>query len=376
MINAESLFKTITNTRRIRNRLISRLARADMSNQRVHVLCTGGTIQNPPDVEGYLSAAEFVENIPEIHDVADIVPEDISSIASQSMTIGIWKKLAERIESIADVADGIVVTSGSNSVEETAFMLSQVLSTETPVALTAAQRNHTIVGNDGDKNMLDAVRVAVDPRSTGRGPVVVANEEIHAAREVTKVTNSRPNGWTSGDAGVLGLLDKYGVRQYYRTSERAHTADTPFTPSLLDTDTFPTIDIITAAAGADGGLVDAALDRGTDGIVLAGFMSGHSADLGGTGGQAEALHGAAADGLPVVIAHRGLRGWTYFYPDSFATPITAAEEHRDDWNYMLSEDEPYIWGDNLSPQKARILLGLGIANGDDRATIQEYFTRF
>lgn len=324
----------------------------------VHVLATGGTIANPPDVDGYLSGRELVENVPAVGEIAAITVEDVASTGSSGVTPSIWYALSERITAAVagePTPDGFVVTHGSNTAEETAYFLNLTVDTDRPVVVTAAQRNHDTVGNDGDRNLLDAVRVAGDHDAAGRGALVVVNDQVHHAREVTKTASGRPDAWTSGEHGVLGLTDKRGLLRFYRRTERRHAPDTPFDVGDRDPSDFPTVPIVYAAVGADGSMVEAAIDRGADGLVIAALPTGSPAEPTDGPTQTDALERAVERGVPVVVSHRGLDGWP----------------SRD-----ILEDGPFIWGDTLTPQKARILLALGLLETDDPDRLQDYFLAY
>lgn len=308
----------------------------------IRVLSTGGTIANPPDADGYISGSGLVEAIPELADVADVAAEDVASIASTCITPAVWWRLRERIHELAagDSPDGIVVTHGSNTIEETAYFLHLALETDVPVALTAAQRNHGTVGNDGDRNLLDAVTVAADERAAGRGVLVVANDTIHGARDVVKAVSSRPDAWTSPNSGPLGYTDKRGRVRFYTAPDRPHTTATEF--SVDDpAEEFPRIEIVYSAAGSDGYVTDRLVESGDcRGIVVAALPTGAPSRPVDSPTQSEALERAVDRGVPVVLSHRGSAGWTYDY-------------------------EPFVRADTLRPQKARILLALGLLSDCD-----------
>lgn len=331
-----------------------------MSSERptVHVLATGGTIANPPDIDGYLPGSALVERVPGLDDVADITVSDIASTGSSGVTTAVWYALLEQIESAvaADAPpDGFVVTHGSNTAEETAYFLNLTVGTDRPVVVTAAQRNHGTVGNDGDRNLLDAVRVAARPAAAGRGTLLVVNDQIHHARDVTKTVSGRPDAWDSGELGVVGLTDKRGLVRFYRRTDRRHAPDTAFAATDRDPDAFPSVPIVTAWAGADGKQVEAAVERGADGLVVAALPTGSPAEPMDRSSQTEALERAAGAGVPVVISHRGLDGWP-------------KRDHLD--------GGPFIWGDTLTPQKARILLALGLLETDDPDRLQAHFLEY
>lgn len=323
------------------------------NDSQVHLLTTGGTIANPRDEDGYLSGEKLLAEIPEVTGIADISITDVASIGSQEITPEIWFDLFREIQRRADSSsppDGFVITHGSNSLEETAYFLNLTLETEIPIVLTAAQRNHRLVGNDGDRNLLDAVKVAMSEEARNRGALVVLNDEIHHSRSVTKVVSGRPDAWSSGNLGVLGLIDKRDNMQFYRKTQRRHAPNTEFNIRDSDPNDFPTVEIVYSFASAGDALVESVSEY-VDGIVIASFPTGAPASPKAESGQAAALEGVMDEGLPVVLSHRGFEGWPY-------------------------PDEPYIWGDTLTPQKARILLSLGLMNTRDHDKLRRMFTQY
>ena len=318
-------------------------------NPEVLVLATGGTIANPLDIEGYLSGRELLDEIPEVESVADIDVIDVTQTGSSGITFENWWDLHDTIQDAVteDPPDGVVVTHGSNTVEETAYFLHLTTNTSIPIVLTAAQRNHRLVGNDGDRNLVDAVKVAGNPEARGRGAMVVLNEEIHSAREVTKTVSGRPDAWSSGNFGVLGALDKDGEMAFFRNTEQRHVPDTEFDIDDIEPNTLPRVEIVYSAVGMDGGMIDAAVENDADGIVLCALPTGTAANT----GQAEAAKTAHAEGTPVVVTHRGFDGWPYKTGD-------------------------YIWGNTLTPQKARILLSLALTVTHDYERIARMFREY
>lgn len=318
----------------------------------VRIVATGGTIANPPDVEGYLPGAQLVENIPELEDVAELTVDDVASVGSSAMSPAIWQDLHAAVrEAVEDGVDGVVVTHGSNTLEETAYFLDLTLGVERPVVLTAAQRNHRTIGNDGDRNLLDAVRVAAHSDAVGRGVLVAVNDEVHAARDVTKTVSGRPDAWTSAPFGAVGLVDKYGLVQFYRRSDRSHAPHAALSPSS-DAEAFPRVEVIYSVAGADGSMIDAAVANGVDGLVVAALPTGTLAKPQDGPRQHDALERAVDAGVPVAISHRGLEGWP---------------------KPWILHESPFIWADTLRPQKAHILLALGLLETDDPDRLQELF---
>ena len=324
------------------------------SKPTVHVLATGGTIANPLEIDGYLDGQQLIDEVPEVGEVADLSVADVASTGSSGMSPKIWWDLHEVITNLSESnpeLDGIVVTHGSNTMEETAYFLHLTLNVDIPVVLTAAQRNHRLIGNDGDRNLLDAVKIAGHPDAKGRGVLVAVNDEIHGARDVTKTVSGRPDAWSSGNLGVVGLIDKRDNIKFYRTVERQHTSDTAFDVSDQSPSSFPDIEIVYSSAGADGKMLRAAADVGADGIVLASLPTGTPAQPVGKSSQADAAQRVHEAGTPVVLSHRGFEGWPY-------------------------PTHGFIWGDTLTPQKARILLALGLMHTDDFDELQQFFKKY
>ncbi|WP_416841488.1 asparaginase [Haloferax sp. DFSO52] len=327
-----------------------------MTDATVVLLTMGGTIANPPERSGYISGGELVDSIPELDEIAEVTVKEVRSKASSSIDFDDWVALRDEIERVLSESspDGIVVTLGSNTTAETAYFLELTVGTDVPIALTAAQRNYGTQGADGNRNLLDAVRTVATPDARERGVLVVVNDEIHAARDVSKLVSGRPDAWESSDFGPIGLVDKYGHVGFYRTPDRIHTDDPPFVPPS-DGAAFPSVVISYAAVDDDGSMVDAAVERGVDGIVLAAFPTGAASKRDGKPDQRAALERAVEAGIPVVVSHRGTEGW----PAS--TYLTDAQ---------------FIWGDTLTPSKARILLTLALCRTSDPSRIQTYFRRY
>src|SRR5262245_3978864 len=328
----------------------------------VHVIATGGSISGLgphrldytqyPELGRRLSVEELLARIPEAGEVADVKSEDLLRVGSSSIGPAEWVRLAERIESLLGSAQppaGGVGTHGTASLEETGYFLHLAVKSDRPVVLTGAMRPPSALGTDADLNLLDAIRLAACPDAAGRGVLVVLNNEIHSVRDVTKTNAFRVNTFGSRDFGSLGYVDADGQVCFYRAVTRLHTNATPF--DVRGRQTLPRVDIVYAYAGADGMLIDALRERGTDGIVLAGFG-------GGTYPAAflEAGKRAVDAGIAVVLATRSTAGRVV------TTPAKACAG--------------FIASDDLMPQKARILLMLALDVTRERGAIQEMFYRY
>ncbi|NNC64538.1 MAG: asparaginase [Gammaproteobacteria bacterium] len=322
-------------------------AQTETDRPQVTIVATGGTIANSP--AGRMGVDAFLEQIPGIGDVADIKIRDYARINSSNMTVQNWIEIAQLItDELAEYpeTDGIVVTHGSNTSEETAFFLNLVLDTEKPVVVVGAQRQRTLLSEDGSRNLYDAVRVAAYPDARGHGVLLVVNEMIHAARDVTKTLSYRTDTWDSGDLGALGLVDIDRIR-IYRTPTSRHTVNSALRLNgVTQAADLPRVDIVYTYADAGGELIDAAVAAGAQGIVVAGFPTGTPAPA-----MTTALEQAEASGVTIAMSHRGGRG-------------------------RVQTGRPFPSADNLTPQKARILLMLALANGATRDTLEEVFLSY
>jgi len=314
----------------------------------VKVVATGGTIANTPS--GRLHAREVADAIPELKKIARLDVEEVVRVGSHSMTIESWLKLAKRINQICaqeNEVRGIVVTHGTNSLEETGYFLNLTIKSEKPVVLTAAQRRFTTLSSDSPKNFLQAVRVAASEQAAGKGALIVTNDTINAAREVTKTISSRVETYSSRDIGVLGYADDDQII-FYRAPLKKHTTESPFEIGNLER--LPRVDILYTYVDADGILLDAAVDKAhAEGLVIAGFASGSP-----TPPMEATLKDIAARGIPVVLSQRAGMG-----------------------RVKPNPERPHlIAADNLTPQKARILLMLALTKTRKIDEMQQLFQEF
>lgn len=320
----------------------------------IQIVATGGTIANTNG--GRISGNALVDAIPQLGDVANLEVEEISRVASGRFTVDLWLRLAQKInESLAQEGiAGVVVPQGSNTSAETAYFLNLTVKSRKPVVVTAAQRPHGSVGADGDKNLLDAVRVAASKEAEGKGVLLVANEEIHAARDVIKQVSRRPDAWDSGDLGLIGMVDLDQV-SFYRNSLRRHTVNSEF--DVTGKSELPRVDVVYSTVGADGLLVETSANEGkAAGIVVAAFGTGSPANPIEGANQHEALKKVSDNGVVVVITNRGGKG---------RIVKSGTTTHTN-----------YITGDNLSSQKARILLMLALTKTSSLVEIQRIFNEY
>jgi len=268
------------------------------------------------------------------------------------MTIDIWKKLAIRINEIYknNEADGIVVTHGTDTQEETGYFLDLVITSDKPIVLTGSMRAATAISADGPKNLYDAITIAANPKSKGRGVLISFNEGIFDARDVMKLSTTKTNAFGSPNTGPVGQAYD-GRVEYYSKSEREVK---PTRPVTVTADTkFPRVDIVYMYADAPSDQIDMLVGKKVDGIVIAGVGNGNFNKA-----YTEAVKRAVAAGIVVCRASR--------------TPSGRVVLHDE-----INDDElGTIVSDDLTPQKARILLMLGLTKTKDKKQLQELFFKY
>lgn len=326
---------------------------------RVHILATGGTIAGAGESEveaGYRSGEVGVEKliaaVPELRQLATLRGEQFAQVGSQDMNDALWLKLAARVNALfaADEADGIVITHGTDTAEETGYFLHLVVKSDRPVVLTGSMRPATALSADGPLNLFNAVSVAADPEARGRGAIVAINDDLHSARDVTKSNTTDVQTFLSPGPGLLGTAS-YGRIRYFRYPTHAHTLESKFTTAGMKS--LPRVDILYGYANMQADLVDASVGLGAKGIVMAGMGNGTVST-----GVAEALAKAAKKGLVVVRSTRVMSG-----------DVGRNVEMDDDALDLVAADQ-------LNPQKSRVLLQLCLANGMSRKEVQEAFYRY
>jgi L-asparaginase len=320
------------------------------------LLSTGGTIASKHDMAkgGYvpaLTGAELIDAIPSVRKVAMIRVEQISNVSSSDVTPAIWLQLAQRANALLRLEEvaGIVVTHGTNTLEETAYFMDLTVDSDKPVILVGAQRPASDADSDGPRNLLQAVRVAVSPEAVGKGAMVVMNGEINAARDVTKTHTSQVESFRSLEYGQLGAVDEESVR-FYRAPLRRQTFH------LTSTVRLPRIELISAYAGADGSLLSLAIQSGgIDGFVVVGL---------GLGGVPSAMVGAIREArknnIPIVISTRVPTGRIFALAASAGSALSL-------------QRLGCVLADNLNPQKARIMLMLALTQTNDPQSLQKIF---
>ncbi len=320
-------------------------------------MATGGTIANR--ASGRLTADELVRLVPQLADVARVETEQFANLASGELTLDQWLTLARRLNEIArtDTAlSGIVVTSGTDTLEELAYFLHLTVRTDRPLVIVGAMRRADVPGYEGGANLLAAVRVAADPQSQQRGALVVLNDEIHAARDVVKTDAQRLQTFQSPGSGPLGVVDADRII-YYRQTTTRHTARSEFDVALIGE--LPRVDVIMTYQGAPGDLIRAAVDAGARGLVLATAAGATS------GTQSDGLRHALDRKVAVVVATRTISGRI---PGSRPAANSSQPPNTSFRGTLAAED--------LAPIKARILLMLALTRTSDLADIRRMFEEY
>ena len=293
-----------------------------------------------------MTGQELLEAVPEVRSVADVAvhagnPRGIATVED-------LRKLSLAVSEALQACDGVVFVQGTNSIEETAYFLNLTVRSDKPVVVTGAQRPFTALSSDAPLNLLDAFRVCACPETRGKGVVVATNGEINAARDVTKTNTYHLQTFRSRDVGLLGYADPDAV-VYYRSPTRRHTAGTEF--DIAAVHTLPRVDVLYVSTATQRGLADAALNLGAKGLVIAATGAGSCANLD------EELAAIAAGRRAVVVRSSRVGEGRVVRDDNWQHPNMVA-------------------ADNLSPQKAALLLALGLTRTGEPDEIQRMFDRY
>ncbi|MEM0907868.1 MAG: asparaginase [Pseudomonadota bacterium] len=327
---------------------------------RVAVIGTGGTISSfgddPFDLQDYVrhekigDTETMLAHYRDVSRLAELVPIAFPPVASTKIGFGEWQWLAQKIAMLSrdPSIDGVVILHGTATLEETAYALSLTTASSCPVVVTGAQRPATGLAADGASNLSAAIRTALSPDARGMGVLVVLNEEIHAAREVTKTSTWRLQTFRTPDFGVLGHADADSV-SFYRRPLRASLGTPAF--DISGATAAPRVDIAYAYQGADGVAVEAFVDAGAKGIIAAAFAPGLM-----TPALSAALEDAVSKGVVCAISTRAGSGRVVEL-----TPLKRAK---------------LIPADNLNPQKARVLLQFALVSGSAPEEIAEHFLKY
>ena len=325
----------------------------------VVVLATGGTIAGAAasDVQaaytsGQVGVEQLLAAVPQAKKLAVMRGEQIANIGSQDMNDEVWLKLARRINELAAMSDvdGIVITHGTDTIEETAYFLNLVVKSKKPVVLTAAMRPSTALSADGPLNFFNAVAVAASKEAAGRGVLVVANDWIHGAASLTKTSTTAVQTFLSPLSGLIGTV-AYGETEFYRGPVGRSTAVSEF--SLDGVAALPRVDIVMAYENMDGKMIEAAVAAGAKGIVIAGVGNGNMTQ--------PALDSLAAQAKKGIVCVRSSR-------------VTTGRVGR---NVEVNDDKlGLVASDALNPQKARVLLRLALLKPRSVDDVQRLFREY
>ena len=322
----------------------------------VVVMATGGTIAGAASAgdDGVYQAGEvpvesLIKAVPEASRLANMTGIQIASIGSQDMNDVVWMQLAQELDKYLsdDSVSGVVITHGTDTMEETAFYLNLVVDSDKPVVLTGAMRPATALSADGPLNLYNSVAVAASDKARGHGVLVMANDSIHGAREVVKTNTLTVQTFESPNMGLLGALH-YGSFRMYRKPLKKHTTNSIF--SIRSIEELPRVVVIFAHSNMNGDLIRAAIGMGVKGIVLAGVGNGNASKL-----AIAAMGEAREQGIVIVRSTRSSSG----------AVLRNQEVDDDTMGFVVS--------DQLNPAKARVLLQLGLTQTNDAVKIQEYF---
>ena len=326
---------------------------------KVVIVATGGTIAGSATSQtsaGYQSGAVgvdiLIEAVPQLKEIADVTGEQVASIGSQDMNDEVWLKLAKKVNELLAKPDvnGVAITHGTDTMEETAYFLNLVVKSDKPVVLTGSMRPSTAMSADGPLNIYNAVAIAADPAARGRGVMVAVDDDIHSGHDIIKFHATDVATMRSGEAGLLGVT-LFGKNTWYRTPTEVHTSRSEFNVSNVTA--LPRVDIIYAHANMSPDIISSAVEKGAKGLVIAGVGDGNM-----TAPALDAVKAAIASGVVVVRSSRTNGGI-----------IRRNVEVNDDEIGTVTSME-------LNPGKARVLLQLALLKTQDKKAIQGYFDRY
>lgn len=325
----------------------------------IQILATGGTIAgsaaSSTQMTGYTAGAigiqTLIEAVPQMKEYANVSGEQVCKISSNNMTHEIWLQVANRVNELLarNDVDGIVITHGTDTLEETAYFLNLVVNSKKPVVLVGAMRPATAISADGPVNLLNAVRLAANKDAWGKGVMIAMNDEINAAREVTKTNTSHVDTFKSPDLGYMGYINN-GEAEFYREPVRKHTVRSEF--NVKNVKELPYVEVIYGKVNDSRVMVDAAVKAGAKGIIYAGMGNGSIHEA-----AEKALIEAQQKGVVVVRSSRCGSGTVFGGPARYF-------------------DQKFLTADTLNPQKARILLSLALTKTNNLEEIQRIFNEY
>lgn len=338
--------------------LLASAAGVSAQQARITILATGGTIAGAGSASDYgyksgsFSVEDLIKAVPQLSSLAQLKGEQVANIGSQDMNDKVWLDLAARANALLATpeVDGIVVTHGTDTMEETAYFLNLVVKSDKPVVMVGSMRPATAISADGPANLYDAVATAADPAAKGRGVLVVLNDEIHAARNVTKTNTTSLQTFVSPNRGPNGLVHTAKI-DWFPPPDKRHTTNSEF--SVNGTTALPRVEIIFAHSNMDASMIDAAIKAGAKGIVIAGVGDGNMSQA-----ALDRLAKAAKNGVVVVRASRLERGM-----------VLRNNEVDDDKLGFVASGE-------INAPKSRVLLQLALMRTSDPVRIQQMFDEY
>jgi L-asparaginase len=326
------------------------------SKPNVFIAATGGTIagaQTNVEQHGYtageLGIASLISAVPQLKDLANVTGEQVMNIPSQDMNDAAWLKLAKRLQELerSDAVTGIVVTHGTDTLEETSFFVALTVATPKPIVFTGSMRPATAISADGPMNLYNTVAVAGSPQATSCGVLVVFNDQIQAARYVYKTNTTRLDAFQSVDRGPVGAVDTGNVVLFDACAGSAYSEPKAPIDSIT---TLPKVDIVYGYAGMGRDLIDAAVAAGAKGLVVAGVGDGNF-----TNEALAGLRDAHTKGVVVVRSTRMVRGFT----------VRDAEVNDDTEGFVAAQE--------FKPSKARVILQIALLKTSSPQDIQKDF---
>ncbi|MDU1903443.1 MAG: type II asparaginase [Dysgonomonas sp.] len=340
--------------------LLLSVSLAAQDKKTIYVLATGGTIAGTgasATSSGYKAGAITVDQllgaVPSIKDIANIQAEQVANIGSQDMNTEVWLKLAKRVNELLSQSnvDGIVITHGTDTQEETAYFLNLTVKSDKPVVLVGSMRPSTAISADGPRNIFNAVACAVSPESVGKGVMVVMDDQILGADDLSKTNTISVGTFENPNYGHLGIMYN-GKPVYTRSSMKRHTTNSEF--DITNLNELPRVEIILSYSNATALFVDAAVKAHVKGIVTAGVGNGNL-----TTALQDALAKAVKNhGVAVVRSSRIMTG-----------PTTQWDEIDDD---KLGFSASWY----INPYRARVLLMLALTKTNDYKQIQRMFSEY
>ena len=323
------------------------------------ILATGGTIAGAGAsstgsayTSGQVKIEAMIDAVPNIRDLANLRGEQIANVGSQDMNVKVWLDLAKRINELLATpgVDGIVITHGTDTQEETAYFLNLVVKSEKPVVLTGSMRPSTALSAEGPLNLYNAVAVAASPKAIGQGVLVVMNDEIHGAHNVKKIMTTPVQTFQSPEEGPVGSVI-FGQVDFFNKQNGRNTLNSEF--SITGVTALPRVDIFYGCADASADLIDYMVKAGAKGIIIAGVGDGNM-----NAPTLEAVKKATQQGVIVVRASRVPIGMV----------LIQGEVNDAEYGTVSS--------DQLNPQKARVLLMLALLKDRSREDLQQLFIQY